>query len=206
MVCAGMGGGLMRKILSEGQTKTESFRELILQPQSEMEQFRAWLGEKGYHVTDENMIEEDGKFYPMMKVEFAASPSCRGHSVLDTEDALCKLNANQDDTGHKERMLRLIRNAGYGGMEDEMLCKLSNRYGFYLLSRRNAVLRAYLRREEKIYGEILANLEEQGLQDKKRALRHKEIAGLAGECRLALELIFAGNEPGDCSGGFGYIG
>lgn len=68
MVCAGMGGPLMRKILTEGHTKARSMKELILQPQSEVAEFRKFLRLEGYKVIEENMIYEDGKYYPMMKV------------------------------------------------------------------------------------------------------------------------------------------
>ncbi|MCM1088720.1 MAG: class I SAM-dependent methyltransferase [Muribaculaceae bacterium] len=66
-LCAGMGGRLMQRILETDKDKTDSFRELILQPQSEIEQFRRFLRGQGYLLVEENMIEEDGKFYPMMK-------------------------------------------------------------------------------------------------------------------------------------------
>lgn len=68
MVCAGMGGPLMMKILTEGREKARAMRELILQPQSELALFRDFLRKEGYKVTQENMIYEDGKYYPMMKV------------------------------------------------------------------------------------------------------------------------------------------
>ena len=37
LICAGMGGGLMTRILQAEREKTASFRELVLQPQSEIE-------------------------------------------------------------------------------------------------------------------------------------------------------------------------
>lgn len=68
MICAGMGGPLMIKILQEGREKTLAMKELILQPQSEIRQFRRYLRLNGYHIIEEDMIYEDGKYYPMMKV------------------------------------------------------------------------------------------------------------------------------------------
>ncbi len=68
IVCAGMGGRLMQKILTEGQEKAAGLKELILQPQSELKTFREFLRKQGYRTVEENMIEEEGKFYPMMKV------------------------------------------------------------------------------------------------------------------------------------------
>ncbi|MCM1123988.1 MAG: class I SAM-dependent methyltransferase [Eubacterium sp.] len=88
LVCAGMGGRLMMRILSDDKEKTESFRELILQPQSEVEAFRAWLREQGYCITEEKMVEEDGKFYPMMRVE--SYRLCKPNGFVG-DDMLCKL-------------------------------------------------------------------------------------------------------------------
>ena len=68
VLIAGMGGGLVQKILSEGSRQLEDVQELILQPQSEIQQVRCYLRTHGWMITEEDMIEEDGKFYPMMKV------------------------------------------------------------------------------------------------------------------------------------------
>ena len=67
MLCAGMGGPLMIKILTEGSGKAHAMKELILQPQSELAHFRKFLREEGYRIVEENMIFEEGKYYPMMK-------------------------------------------------------------------------------------------------------------------------------------------
>ena len=58
----------MQKILTEGKEKAACLKELILQPQSELKSFREFLRKQGYRIVEENMIEEEGKFYPMMKV------------------------------------------------------------------------------------------------------------------------------------------
>lgn len=68
LVIAGMGGPLMERILNQGGEVTESFREMILQPQSDVPHFRKFIYEKGWKIVAENMILEDGKYYPMMKV------------------------------------------------------------------------------------------------------------------------------------------
>ena len=68
MVCAGMGGPLMMRILTEGRDKAKAMKELILQPQSEIALFRAFLHQEGYKVVREDMVLEEGKYYPMMKV------------------------------------------------------------------------------------------------------------------------------------------
>ena len=68
MVCAGMGGPLMMRILTEGREKAKAMKEIILQPQSEIALFRAFLRQEGYIVVKEDMVLEEGKYYPMMKV------------------------------------------------------------------------------------------------------------------------------------------
>ncbi|MBQ8821558.1 MAG: SAM-dependent methyltransferase [Lachnospiraceae bacterium] len=68
MICAGMGGKLMMKILEEGMDRVLAMKELILQPQSDLKLFRSFLREKELIIVQEDMIYEDGKFYPMMRV------------------------------------------------------------------------------------------------------------------------------------------
>lgn len=68
LVIAGMGGPLMEQILTKGRAVTESFREMILQPQSDIGHFRGFIRRSGWKIIKEEMVLEDGKFYPMMKV------------------------------------------------------------------------------------------------------------------------------------------
>lgn len=68
VVIAGMGGALTIHILEEGKEVFRSLKEFVLQPQSEIRKVRQYLNENGYCVIEENMVLEDGKYYPMMKV------------------------------------------------------------------------------------------------------------------------------------------
>lgn len=68
LVLAGMGGPLMQKILSRGEKTARAARELILSPQSDLRAFRRFLYEADYTITEEQMLEEDGKYYTMMRV------------------------------------------------------------------------------------------------------------------------------------------
>lgn len=68
MIAAGMGGGLVIHILNEDPAKTRSLKELVLQPQSELAKVRRYLEEHRFRIVAENMVEEDGKYYPMMKL------------------------------------------------------------------------------------------------------------------------------------------
>lgn len=75
LICAGMGGRLMMKILTESRDKARGLQELILQPQSELPAFRRFLREEGYQLLDENIIWEEGKYYFLMKVRYGGKDS-----------------------------------------------------------------------------------------------------------------------------------
>ena len=146
LVCAGMGGRLMQRILSDERDKTDSFQEMVLQPQSDLEDFRWFLYQQGYHIAEENMIEEDGKFYPLMLVK------------------------KSEQTAPEP---------------DRIAC----RYGPLLLQNQSQVLLRFLKRQERIYGEILESLQRKGLSDVKRQQRFAEIEQLLKECRIAISVV-----------------
>lgn len=75
VLIAGMGGELVIHILSEGQDVCTRARELILQPQSEIYKVREYLRENRYQIVDEDMVQEEGKYYLSMKCIFDAFPA-----------------------------------------------------------------------------------------------------------------------------------
>ena len=125
VLIAGMGGGLVMHILEEGKEVCQQTKELVLQPQSELERVREYLWSNGYVILEENMVLEDEKFYPMMRVQYC--------NQVDEESA--------------------------GNL---LFC----RYGKHLLEQKQGVLLEYLKREEKLYGEILASLKKQPVSEK----------------------------------------
>ncbi len=167
LICAGMGGGLMMRILEAAREKTDSFREMVLQPQSEIERFRRFLRESGYGILDEEMLVEDGKFYQVIRAagqETSSEPSGRV--------PVC--GAEPDGAPDVE-----------DGITGEELCKLKDRYGPVLLRKRTPVFLSFLEREAAVYEEILANLREQGLTEEKRRDRYEEVKVLLRDNRLA---------------------
>lgn len=167
LICAGMGGGLMTRILNEDREKTDSFQELILQPQSEIEKFRRFLRESGYRILDEEMVEEDGKFY----------------------QAIRAAGADSGERGKETRM-----DGSFGGADDdaegmnEKLCKLNDRYGPVLLQKKTPVFFEFLEREAALYETILFQLRAQGLEDDKRKARFAQMEELLADNRRAREL------------------
>ena len=78
----------MQRLLAEEPEKAKSFRELILQPQSEIASFRKFLREAGFIIASENMVLEEGKFYPMMKAQPAERIS--GMTGARPQPDMCK--------------------------------------------------------------------------------------------------------------------
>ena len=99
VVIAGMGGPLM-----------------VLQPQSEIGHFRRFLGENGYCITHEEMILEDGKYYPIMRVvhgkmeEQTEAEYLYGKKLLQNRNSVLKefLDREQEKA---EELLEKLKNS-----------------------------------------------------------------------------------------------
>lgn len=139
IIAAGMGGGLVIHILKEGKAVADAARECILQPQSEIWRVRKYLAESGFVIVAEDMVEEDGKFYPMMKAVHGSPEHYEpweylyGKKLLETrhpvlekyllrelsiqESIVLQLSARKDSESAKERLremeakMRLTRQA-----------------------------------------------------------------------------------------------
>jgi len=82
LLLSGMGGRLTIRILEQGIKRLGKFSELILQPQSEIFLVRAFLRQQGIEIVDENMVLEDGKFYPVIKAQPVESGSDKEISAM----------------------------------------------------------------------------------------------------------------------------
>ena len=77
VLIAGMGGPLTVRILAAGEEKLSGVKALVLQPQSEIGDVRRYLSMHGWRILRENMVLEDGKYYPMMEAERGQEPLSR---------------------------------------------------------------------------------------------------------------------------------
>lgn len=146
LICAGMGGRLIAEILSRGQEKAKLMKELILQPQSELRYFRAFLRENGYVVAAENMVKEDGKFYVVMKAVYRGGEMAGG---------FCKTEAVTGG-GNSGKA-----SAPVGG-SDEVRQRIADSFGSCLLEKRHPVLKEYLEMLRDRNEKILAGLDSAG--------------------------------------------
>lgn len=151
LVIAGMGGPLMERILTDGRSVRNSFSELILQPQSDIPHFRRFIQSEGWEITEEKMVEEDGKFYPMMRVV----PGENVHSSLklnvDSFPKNTSVKAASSENLHADEWAEMPENPAAYTLEEA--------FGKYLLQEKNPVLFHYLQRESRIRSQILEQLE-----------------------------------------------
>ena len=147
LVIAGMGGPLMERILTDGRSVRNSFSELILQPQSDIPHFRRFIQSEGWKIIEEKMVEEDGKFYPMMRV-------VPGTCLKPNVDSFTKNTAEKAASSeklHADEWAEIPENPAAYTLEEA--------FGKYLLQERNPVLYRYLQRESRIRAQILEQLE-----------------------------------------------
>ena len=129
LVIAGMGGPLMERILTDGREVLGTFRELILQPQSEIRHFRRFLLDGGWTVSDENMVLEEGKFYPIIKAVWRGRPPLGAAGAFSAAEREGKPYTPEEEW-----------------------------FGRLLLLRRHPVLYQYLLREDRLRAEIQEKL------------------------------------------------
>lgn len=117
VVVAGMGGALTIKILEEGKDVFKSLTEFVLQPQSELYKVRQYLLAHGYCIVCENMVQEDGKFYPMMKVINGVSDAYHaielryGKHLLSERHPVLKIFLEKE-MNTKKKILRNLQKEG----------------------------------------------------------------------------------------------
>lgn len=111
VIVAGMGGALAVKILMEGEAIFRNLKVFVLQPQSELEKVRQYLVENNYHIIAEDMVLEDGKYYPMMKVvngksmEYSLSELRYGKQLLKKQHPILKMFLEKE-IKNKETILK----------------------------------------------------------------------------------------------------
>ncbi|MCM1157310.1 MAG: class I SAM-dependent methyltransferase [Bacteroidales bacterium] len=95
VILAGMGGLLIKRILEEGMAVLLGERPptLILQPQSDIWEVRIFLQNHAYHIVQEIMLVDDGKYYTVIK----ASPGMEKGKYSDTEYRYGRYNLKHQD-------------------------------------------------------------------------------------------------------------
>lgn len=130
VIIAGMGGGTIRDVFNESPEIMESIQQLIIQPMIGSEIVRSWLSANGWVITDEEVIDEDGRLYIIInaikgisvlsEAEIYYGPVLinKRHPLLkeilekdakSVQEILKQLEKTNSDNGSKKREELLIR-------------------------------------------------------------------------------------------------
>lgn len=72
VVICGMGGGLIKTILDEGEKHLKNVTRLVLQPNIDSHYLRAWLVSHHYELVSEEILKEDGHIYEILVADKVA--------------------------------------------------------------------------------------------------------------------------------------
>lgn len=188
MIAAGMGGRLTVRILSDVPEKTEQLSCVVLEPQSEVWLVRRWLWENGFVIVDEDMVFEDGKFYPVIKAKNARRPEAEAESG---EENRCVFSAagqsSQNLSGDseldraKEEMSVLHMQMAAAGLSEERCQEACECFGPVLMGKKSAVLLSFLEHTIEKDGGLLRELPDapddpekaQRIEERRKALRER---------------------------------
>ena len=128
----------MAGILMDSLEKAQHMDFLVLQPQSELSYFRRFLREQGFRIENEDMVLEDGKYYPVL---FVKMREMSGKKTVSLQKEIYPANVAEGVTYSPDYMQSL---------EDE--------FGPCLIEKRHEVLLSYLDFWEKHQEKILESV------------------------------------------------
>lgn len=139
IIIAGMGGMLMTDILEKGSAVAAGAKQLILQPQSDLEHVRRFAASKGWRIADEVMVKDSGKYYVVMNIDCRSDAAVKGSRAAEAEEN------GADDTGGV---------SGNIATDEEIYYK----YGYCLIHGKNQILLEFLRKKLETDRKIAAGL------------------------------------------------
>ena len=166
LVIAGMGGKLMISILEKKDIRQLGIKTSMLQPQSDIPEFRQYLRDKGYLIEDERVVLEDGKYYFPMRVRVAPPGQ-------ENESAGSK---GPDGALDNDRYVKKVMELFCGADRPDVL-RICNRYGEHNILRRDELLKTYLEHGLEVNESILDSLKGGEHKERERTLleEHKDI-------------------------------
>ena len=104
LICCGMGGDLIRKMIEKSPWVCDSRYTLILQPQAGQAEFRKWLAGEGFSILEEQPVFDDRFIYAAMKIRYTGD--CKtlspGESYVTKQMLTC---GSEDLPKYLERVL-----------------------------------------------------------------------------------------------------
>lgn len=155
IICAGMGGKLVISILEQDRALVSNLRQVILQPQSELDEVRSYLRENGFIIDREDMVFEDGKYYPMMRALPGAFGKLEKQVGGNLEQKCRKSGVHVNGIPAYRQPFNVSEIS-----RDEVarLTRVQDTYGPYLLETSHPVLKQYLLWQKENLENIRGNL------------------------------------------------
>jgi len=105
IIIAGMGGELIRDILSESEYVKAKIPELILQPMTQQHELRKWLCKNGFNIYREALVNEDNRIYQIICAKYCGKP----YKLSDAELIVGKENIINNTPELKELITKNIK-------------------------------------------------------------------------------------------------
>ncbi len=126
LVLAGMGGRLMKSLLSSEKGTAPGIMaglsDLILQPQSELNELWTFLPELGFRVTEEMAVFDRGKFYFVwhaVKAEGQDLPASFGRTLAERRDGVYR-DYLEAELIKKEKLLQSLRKKNRDSVQERV--------------------------------------------------------------------------------------
>ena len=105
IVVAGMGGDLIRDIISRAEWLENPDKLLILQPMTSADALRVYLYESGFFIQKESPVEDSGRVYTVMTARFDG----KKRKPTSAETFIGKLASDNSDAAHRYIKLQYSR-------------------------------------------------------------------------------------------------
>ena len=145
LIIAGMGGPLILDILRESPETVSAFEQIIISPQSRIEDVRAYVPKLGLMITDEVMVRDADKYYTIIKLIHGDSKT----SERGDNSAECGTGAYERTDPEWDEIL------GSRAMHAYEL------YGYKLIEAADPVFMDYLKWEHSVLEGIRSELKDQ---------------------------------------------
>ncbi len=203
MICAGMGGPLMQRILESNPPRRFGLKTLVLEPQSEIMNFRIFLRENGYEIKKEDFLLEDGKYYPVIKAHVIdleeqdnkdkycnktyrdnmTDTSIDTDTGIDTDIEISMLPDSYKDAIFETRKRLKDKNII---VTDSQLVRLCDRFGPCILLSGKADFKSFLVHGNEVCDTILSKIKDAG---KSHQGRFEQVSLEQADIKMALHLF-----------------
>ncbi len=174
IILAGMGGLLMLDILKRQEAVVCGCRQMVLQPQSDVEKVRAYVDEKHYYLASEKMLVDAGKYYNILDIR-----------IKNDADVEQLAQSRLENVNIGRTLEHRMENPETGQMVEFPFTasdrqRLFQKFGGRLLMERDAVLFDYIKKQAAVNKKLLEELKDKksGHADMRRQDIEKELADM----------------------------